>query len=210
MISTCSALAQHKGQQNTNPSICNLPSSHYVGSSNSDLEPSCTTPGWKLLGEFNAAPASVQRAFLRAQRRELAKERDLADWLDEAAPDARVEIPPVRSVRWGESWRRRSRAARLAQRHSRQGIQADVFREIPAETYVERLTGEELPRSRRVSCPLPEHDDLNPACAVYGTSWHCFVCDRGGDIFDFAAAIWGLDTRKDFVAILNELQAVFA
>lgn len=176
----------------------------------SDLEPSCTTLGWKSLGEFNAAPASVQQAFLRAQRRELAKERELADWLAESAPGARIEVPHVRSVRWDDSWRRRSRAARLRQRHPRQGIQSDAFREIPAEVYVERLTGEALPRSRRVTCPLPDHDDLDPACAVYATSWQCFVCDRGGDIFEFAAAVWGLDTRDDFPELLNQLQAVFA
>lgn len=175
----------------------------------SDLEPSCTTPGWKLLGEFTAAPESVQAAFFRRQRAELAQERELADWLTEAAPDARVEVPHVRSTRWGDAWRRRARAARLTRRHPRQGIQADAFREIPADIYVERLTGEPLPRSRRVSCPLPTHDDLDPACAVYGLSWHCFVCDRGGDIFEFAAATWGMETRRDFVALLDELQAVF-
>lgn len=180
------------------------------GPANSDLGPPCYTSGWKLLGEFNAAPESIQTAFFRRQRAELAQERELADWLDDAAPGARIEVPHLRSTRWDGSWRRRSRAVRLAQRHPRTGIDKDVFREIPAEVYVERLTGEALPRHRRVSCPLPGHDDLDPACGVYELTWHCFVCDRGGDIFEFAAAWWGLDTRADFPGLLDELQAVFA
>lgn len=30
-MNKCSTSVQHKGEQNTNPSICNLQSSHYVG-----------------------------------------------------------------------------------------------------------------------------------------------------------------------------------
>jgi hypothetical protein len=62
--------------------------------------------------------------------------------------------------------------------------------------YVTALLEMEIGRDRKVSCPF--HLDEHPSLHVYPTAaqgWHCFSCQRGGSIYDLAAAVWDLDTR---------------
>ena len=70
----------------------------------------------------------------------------------------------------------------------------EQLREIPTGEYVARLTGREPNREGKIACPF--HDDRTPSLQCYpdGT-WCCFGCRRGGTIFDFAGALWGLETK---------------
>ncbi len=74
----------------------------------------------------------------------------------------------------------------------------DPLRLVPPPAFVEVLTGEAVPASGMLRCPLPGHDDRTPSFKVYpgpGAGVWCFGCGRGGDIYSFAAALWdsGLD-----------------
>jgi len=76
----------------------------------------------------------------------------------------------------------------------------DVLREIPPSTYVEALTGEQVPSSGVIRCPLPDHDDRTPSFKVYDDperGWYCFGCHRAGRIYEFGSALLGLGTRGD-------------
>jgi DNA primase len=33
-------------------------------------------------------------------------------------------------------------------------------------------------------CPLPTHEDKDPSFYVYADGWHCYGCNRGGDVVD--------------------------
>jgi hypothetical protein len=33
-------------------------------------------------------------------------------------------------------------------------------------------------------CPLPNHEDKDPSFYVYADGWHCYGCNRGGDVVD--------------------------
>jgi DNA primase len=85
----------------------------------------------------------------------------------------------------------------------------DVLLGIEPTHYVEQLTGLAVPRQRKVHCPF--HDDHTPSLHVYEDArrgWFCFGCGRGGSIYDFAALLWGCDTRgAQFVALRDELLA---
>jgi hypothetical protein len=66
---------------------------------------------------------------------------------------------------------------------------------IPAERYVRTLTGREPNRHGKVSCPF--HDDSNPSLQLYDDgSWYCFACAVGGTVYDFAARLWGYETKQ--------------
>lgn len=53
----------------------------------------------------------------------------------------------------------------------------------------------------RGPCPLPDHSGDSPSFYCYPddasrglyTGWHCFRCDRGGDVIDLYAAMFGLE-----------------
>jgi hypothetical protein len=82
---------------------------------------------------------------------------------------------------------------------------------IPASEYVRVLAGVEPNRAGKVLCPF--HPESNPSLHLYpdGT-FHCFGkgCRKGGTIFDFAAARWGMGTRKrDFLALRKRLAVTF-
>ena len=75
-----------------------------------------------------------------------------------------------------------------------------MLREIPPSTYVEALTGEQVPSSGVIRCPLPDHDDRTPSFKVYDDperGWYCFGCHRAGRIYEFGSALLGLGTRGD-------------
>lgn len=78
---------------------------------------------------------------------------------------------------------------------------------VAPPTYVEALTGEEVPRSGTIRCPLPDHDERTPSCQVYPEAdrgWYCFGCHRGGTVYDLAAALWDLPTRGSGFVELKE------
>jgi hypothetical protein len=83
-----------------------------------------------------------------------------------------------------------------------------VLRTIPPAKYVEVLCGIEPPAHGMINCPLPGHDDHVPSLKVYGEperGVYCFGCGRGGDIFAFAAELWGMSWRTEFLAVRRRL-----
>lgn len=213
MISKCSASAESNRQQTPNPSICHLPSAHFVEKHSSDPQPSFTTLGPKRLSEFEGAPHPVRAAFWRRLREGLAAEREIEAWLAEFAPPRSTTTH--RFVGWDRSWQRRARAVRRAALRPADSLpldrDIDPLREIPAEVYVEALTGQEVPPSRRMNCPLLDHDDSYPSCRIYEFTWNCFSCNRGGTIYELAAYLWGMDRRgRAFVELHKRLRAVFS
>lgn len=81
----------------------------------------------------------------------------------------------------------------------------DALLNVEPERYVSVLTGQQVGRSRKVSCPL--HEDLTPSLHVYrdpGRGWFCFGCRRGGSIYDLAGAVWDIEPRGSGFATLRE------
>lgn len=81
----------------------------------------------------------------------------------------------------------------------------EALRAIPTAEYVQRLTGLEANREGKVSCPW--HEDRTPSLHLYpGGEWCCFGCRRGGTIYDFAAALWNIETKgRAFVELRARL-----
>jgi hypothetical protein len=83
--------------------------------------------------------------------------------------------------------------------------------EIDLNKYRTRITeylrakGIEINRSGFISC-LCHPDGKNPNMKVYDDHVYCFSCCKRLDIFGAAAAITGLDTKKDFRRIIDEIQ----
>lgn len=70
----------------------------------------------------------------------------------------------------------------------------DELRSIPSATFVPMLTGREVDRAGFVQCPLhADGQERSPSLhlSVQDGRWHCFGCQRGGDLFDFFAALNG-------------------
>jgi hypothetical protein len=87
---------------------------------------------------------------------------------------------------------------------------------IPAAEYVRVLTGREPNLAGKVLCPF--HEETNPSFQLYADgTFYCYgrhskdrACRKGGTIFDFAAALWGLGTRgRDFNELCERLAAIF-
>lgn len=80
--------------------------------------------------------------------------------------------------------------------------------EIPARRYVWGLTGRDV-RHDMVQCPFHGGgEERTPSLHVGGpnaTLYHCFGCDEGGDIFTFAARLWGMDEKREFPKIKDKL-----
>lgn len=68
--------------------------------------------------------------------------------------------------------------------------------EIPADTWLPALTNIEMPRSRTIRCPFHANgQERTPSCRLYDTSFYCFGCQAGGDIFAFASNLYGIPTQ---------------
>jgi hypothetical protein len=95
-------------------------------------------------------------------------------------------------------------------RHGRPRTAVDRrLRAIPTRDYV-RVLSERAPASaHKVACPF--HDDRDPSLHMYdGGSFYCFGCRKGGTIYDFAAHLWGCNTRgDDFLALRDRLIRIF-
>jgi hypothetical protein len=79
--------------------------------------------------------------------------------------------------------------------------QDDPLLQVPAPTWVYALTGIAVPdRGAVIRCPLPDHDDRTPSCRIHGEAgwgtWFCHGCHRGGDVYAFAAALWGISRPR--------------
>jgi hypothetical protein len=102
------------------------------------------------------------------------------------------------------------RAAR-ARRHPQVAESSDdALRSVPPVAYVEALAGVEVPHSGTISCPLPGHEDRTPSFKVYRDpedGVYCFGCNRGGDIYAFAGALWEMDWHRDFRELRRRLAA---
>ena len=76
--------------------------------------------------------------------------------------------------------------------------------------YVAVLTGQEVPKHRKVSCPL--HPDRTPSLHAYETAeegWFCFGCRRGGSVYDLGAALFGLSASgREFHEVRRRLYSV--
>jgi len=80
--------------------------------------------------------------------------------------------------------------------------------DVPADLWLPALTSVDVPRSRTVCCPLPGHDDRTPSCRIYDTSFYCFGCHRGGDIFNFASELYGIQAHsREFPELRERLAA---
>lgn len=78
----------------------------------------------------------------------------------------------------------------------------------PARVYVERLSGRGVVRDM-AQCPWHKGgQERSPSLHVggpAGTLWYCHGCCEGGDQIAFAAKLWGMDTKRDFVEIKRRL-----
>ncbi|MFI5037862.1 MAG: DNA-primase RepB domain-containing protein [Solirubrobacterales bacterium] len=100
-------------------------------------------------------------------------------------------------------------------RAPRSALERDLLA-IPAAEYVRVLIAREPNRAGKVLCPF--HEETEPSLLLYpdGT-FYCYgrhkkdrACGKGGTIFDFAAALWGLGTRgRDFQELCRRLAAAF-
>lgn len=85
---------------------------------------------------------------------------------------------------------------------------------IPPTTYVPALSGREPDRRGFVKCVSHGGgDERTPSLKVYATperGWKCYGCGEGGSIYDFAALVWGMDTRGDqFIELKGRLRETF-
>lgn len=97
-----------------------------------------------------------------------------------------------------------------ASREPRSGrSDGDPLMRVPPARYVQVLTGQVVPRSWKIRCPL--HEDHTPSLHVYEApedGWFCFGCRRGGTVYDLAAGVWGMETRgAGFVQLRGRLVA---
>lgn len=109
----------------------------------------------------------------------------------------------------------RSRAPRASRRVDRAALDCELLA-IPAAEYVRVLANLTPNHAGKVLCPF--HPESRPSLQLYpdGT-FYCFgrhskdrACRKGGTIFDFAAARWGLGTRgNDFLELRRRLATTF-
>jgi hypothetical protein len=89
------------------------------------------------------------------------------------------------------------------------GADVEALRDIPARQYIPALSGRDLYHNF-AQCPFHKGgQERTPSLSVGGpneTLWKCFGCQEGGDVFDFAARLWGLDVRNDFPTIKLKLK----
>jgi hypothetical protein len=90
-----------------------------------------------------------------------------------------------------------------------QDADTEALRAVPAREYIPILSGREVLRGF-AQCPWHKGgQERTPSLSVGGPReelFLCFGCDKGGDVFTFAARMWGLDERRDFVALKQRLK----
>jgi hypothetical protein len=93
--------------------------------------------------------------------------------------------------------------------HELQQVARDLKQVWPIAHFVSAVMGVELrPTGRSMvgRCPLPDHDDRNPSFHVYPADdrWHCYGCNRDGDIFDLTGWYFGLLSFRERVVRVKE------
>lgn len=90
---------------------------------------------------------------------------------------------------------------------STRGREDDPLLEIAPVVYVAALTGQPVGHDHKISCPF--HEDSDPSLHAYpqpARGWTCYGCRRGGTVYDLAAELWGLGTRRrDFIELRRRL-----
>jgi hypothetical protein len=164
-------------------------------------------------------------AIARAMTGEtLGAERD-PEWLAQAAGQLYDDLPPeAQDDLWGELGARQDllnafldgeEAARTASKHPEaQGAKVfnlrahDPLRAISLPLAIEIITGEQVPRSGTMRCPLPGHEERTPSCRVDDDVFFCHGCLRGGSLYDLGAHLFGLGTRgAQFLEVRRRLAA---
>jgi DNA primase len=57
----------------------------------------------------------------------------------------------------------------------------------------------------RGNCPVPDHGDTTPSFTVYPDDhWHCFGCNRNGDVYTLIGLIHGKERFSDQVRFLAD------
>jgi len=131
-------------------------------------------------------------------------------------PNARHALPELTASLPKDPQPRQSYAPRASpSRTDRDALDRELLA-IPAAEYVRVLASLTPNRAGKVLCPF--HQESRPSLQLYpdGT-FYCFgrhskdhACHKGGTIFDFAAARWGLGTRgNDFVELRRRLATTF-
>lgn len=118
-----------------------------------------------------------------------------------------------RLVKITDEMKRRQRLVRYGgPRLSRQGwVDPNLLAEVKSRIDLCELVGHYCPaipgRSRwRYACPIHgDGTDRNPSGVVYPDQqkWHCFVCNSGGDAFDFLMAFERVSFREAVVRLAS-------
>lgn len=99
-----------------------------------------------------------------------------------------------------------------ARKFGKDGVREQLL-ELPAREFVFKLTGREVLHDM-ATCPFHSGGrERTPSLHVGGPAgnlWHCFGCNVGGDVFTFAAKLWGVDDRSDFPRLKTRLVAELA
>jgi hypothetical protein len=104
-------------------------------------------------------------------------------WEQHPADTPLAEIPPA--------WLQRL-AARPSPRPPGPRRQTnDWLRSLPPERYALDIAGLVPNRGGFVSCPSPDHDDIDPSLRLYDDHFHCYGCNAHGGIFNFWALTIG-------------------
>lgn len=164
------------------------------------------------LAEFNRAPAITKEAFWAEVRRRNDRGREI-----DRAVEMLHRVRPrghYRPLRWDQRWRDRAYRDRAIEERGRLvdtrfDEQKARLLAIPSIDYAERLMPEAERRGRFIACPA--HDERTPSCHLGDDPrWHCFGCDAGGSIYDFAGVLWDLPRfGADFRRIHDRLVEVF-
>lgn len=69
-----------------------------------------------------------------------------------------------------------------------------IVNQVDLKRAIEFYTGRRFSRSGFINCPF--HNDATPSLSIKGDRFHCFSCDRGGDVIDFTRAYFNLGFRE--------------
>ena len=70
---------------------------------------------------------------------------------------------------------------------------SEIVNRVDLKSAIEQYTGGRFNRNGFISCPF--HVDREPSLSVKRERFHCFSCDRGGDVIDFTQTYFNLDFR---------------
>ena len=189
--------------------------------------PTRDVEGNRRLTDYLAAPASVQNAYDEALARRLGTDLETERWvaMELAADPIALRVannrahlaaalglssnPSTVDIAWTAAWSKRAkRPAPKPGQAPPYDRATDPLRIADLRNLWPQLTGEDVPRWGRVTCPHPDHDDLRPDCHVFADGWRCYGCNRYGDILDLGGFLYGLRPRgADFHRIRDRLLA---